>query len=312
MSRKTIPVGLNWTGATISPGGRWIATGPPEGSVLLGDLSGTNLVTQTLEGPLQPVIGIDFSSDDRFLAGSSCHEGSLMASTCTRGEAWVWDLNSGSRIGPLTGSDDTIGNLDLSDDGRWLVTSGSELLIWDLASGKPRPVLVSEAPGSGPDAFTFVEISPDGQWLAAAQPEGIHLWHLSETGEWVDWQLEGGFKQPQQLAFDPGSNLLVGGSFAGEIAFWELSTGELKARPEKQQLHQIYALVFNEDGSQLASGSLDGRIVVWDVAQLLEGDDLSPDLLIKRACDIVNRNLSPIEWETYFGDQPYRQSCKES
>jgi hypothetical protein len=59
----------------------------------------------------------------------------------------------------------------------------------------------------------------------------------------------------------------------------------------------------------LASGSLDGRIVVWDFSQMLEGIESSADLLINRACEIANRNLSSSEWETYFSDQPYRQTC---
>ena len=88
-----------------------------------------------------------------------------------------------------------------------------------------------------------------------------------------------------------------------------MASGRLVARPARQQNRAVQALAFDEDGDLLASGSLDGRLVVWDVSQMLQDIAADPQTLIARACAIANRNLSPAEWQRFFGDEVYRQSC---
>ena len=40
--------------------------------------------------------------------------------------------------------------------------------------------------------------------------------------------------------------------------------------------------------------------------------DVDPNSWAVRLCRIVNRNLSPIEWQQYIGtDVPYRRTCPE-
>jgi WD40 repeat protein len=292
----------------IGPDGRWLAVGPIEGPVLLIDLSSPELTIRTLEGPTQPVIGFDFSADARFLAAGSCHEGNLQG-ICSKGEAWIWDLTDNTRIGPLIGSDGPISNLALNRDGSRLLTSGSELLLWDLSTDQPEPVLISTAPGPGPEEFTSVEISPNGQWLAAAQISGPFLWRWDQQGSWIKQNLEPALENVYQVTFDPNSNMLVGGNFFGEIALWDLENGALISRPKRQQHRQVSALAFDLEGSLLASGSLDGRLVIWDAAQLVQGKGAETNLLIEQACQIANRNFTATEWQTYFGDEPYRETC---
>ncbi|MGD8751631.1 MAG: WD40 repeat domain-containing protein, partial [Anaerolineales bacterium] len=307
-SQATVPSGLSNTGVKIGPDGRWLAVGPIEGPVLLIDLSSPELTIRTLEGPTQPVIGFDFSADARFLAAGSCHEGNLQG-ICSKGEAWIWDLTDNTRIGPLIGSDGPISNLALNRDGSRLLTSGSELLLWDLSTDQPEPVLISTAPGPGPEEFTSVEISPNGQWLAAAQISGPFLWRWDQQGDWIKQNLEPALENVYQVTFDPNSNMLVGGNFFGEIALWELENGALISRPKRQQHRQVSALAFDLEGSLLASGSLDGRLVIWDAAQLVQGKGAETNLLIEQACQIANRNFTATEWQTYFGDEPYRETC---
>ena len=50
----------------------------------------------------------------------------------------------------------------------------------------------------------------------------------------------------------------------------------------------------------LASGSMDGTVILWDV-NLGSWLDL--------ACRIANRNLTMDEWQRYVGPGPYRQTC---
>jgi WD40 repeat protein len=308
-SRITVPSGLSSTGVKLSPDGSWLAVGPTEGSVLLVDLSSPELATRRLEGPLQPVIGFDFSADARFLAAGSCGEGNLRES-CSKGAAWIWDLTNNSRIGPLIGSDGPISNLSLNNDGSRLLTNGSELLLWELSQEQPIPKLISSAPGQGPEEFTSVKISPDGRWLAAAQISGPFLWRSDQHGNWIQQNLEPVLENVYQIEFDAGSSMLVGGNFFGEIAIWDLETGNLISHPKRQQHRQISTLTFNPEGTLLASGSLDGRLVVWDTDLLVQGQGADTNLLLERACQIANRNFTTTEWRAYFGDTPFRETCQ--
>ncbi len=57
---------------------------------------------------------------------------------------------------------------------------------------------------------------------------------------------------------------------------------------------------FSPDGRALASPYQGNRIALWD---------FRPASLRKRACDIVNRNMTPREWAQYMGDLPYSRTC---
>jgi WD40 repeat protein len=105
----------------------------------------------------------------------------------------------------------------------------------------------------------------------------------------------------------------------------------------------VTGVAFTPDGSQLASGSIDGTVVIWNPATglprvVLDADDsVVMGLAISRdgawlaagsldgkvriwdarvdtwrlhACEIANRQLTPREWATHVGDEvPYRAVC---
>jgi hypothetical protein len=52
----------------------------------------------------------------------------------------------------------------------------------------------------------------------------------------------------------------------------------------------------------LASGSLDGTIVLWDV---------NVESWLAHACMVANRNLTDQEWRSYFGEVPYKKICPD-
>ncbi|MFW5942845.1 MAG: WD40 repeat domain-containing protein [Chloroflexota bacterium] len=62
----------------------------------------------------------------------------------------------------------------------------------------------------------------------------------------------------------------------------------------------VWDLSFSQDGQILATGSADGTAFLWDV-------DLQS--LTEQACQHAGRNMTPEEWEHYFGDEPYRATC---
>jgi WD40 repeat protein len=65
---------------------------------------------------------------------------------------------------------------------------------------------------------------------------------------------------------------------------------------------QVISVAVSPDGKTLASGSVDETIILWDV---------DPDSWRGHACQIVHRNLTKVEWNQYFGGEPYRVTCAQ-
>jgi WD40 repeat protein len=81
---------------------------------------------------------------------------------------------------------------------------------------------------------------------------------------------------------------------------WNLATGQPGAVLEGHDAY-VVALAISRDGTRLASGSWDGKVMVWDARV---------DAWHLRACEIANRQLTPREWTAHVGDEvPYRAVC---
>jgi len=99
------------------------------------------------------------------------------------------------------------------------------------------------------------------------------------------------------LAFAPDGRLVTS-SRDGTARLWDLE------HPTDQPLvlpaHQgaIRSLAFTKDG-RLVTGGDDGSAKVWHIEL---------NNLIKKAEQIAGRNLTYLEWQQFFGQQPYRRT----
>jgi len=64
----------------------------------------------------------------------------------------------------------------------------------------------------------------------------------------------------------------------------------------------VWSVAFSPDGKTLASGSLDGTILLWDV---------SSESWQARVCQRAGRNLTQAEWTRYFGGESCHKTCAQ-
>jgi WD40 repeat protein len=83
---------------------------------------------------------------------------------------------------------------------------------------------------------------------------------------------------------------------------WDVSTADPNASPTILRGHKraVSAVAYSPDGGMLATGDEDAGVRLWPLAQPAMHD---------LACRAAGRNLSADEWQQYFGQEPYRQTC---
>ncbi len=223
-----------------------------------------------------PVAAVDFDP-----------AGALLATAGADGLVLVWDLASGQAVQTLAGhSTGTVGGLpagvtgvDFSPDGALLATGGVDgsVRIWNPASGEQLALFISNTE----NAVNAVQFSPDGRLLASLNwSEGVDdtgsakIWDVETGKEW--FTLDGLPSILFGLAFSPdNARVAVSGfrigSGQGFVQVWNLpGTDQGPAAGYFLQEYTghtnvVLGIAFSPGGDRIASASLDGTLIVWDV-----------------------------------------------
>lgn len=177
------------------------------------------------------------------------------------GKLSVWDLRARQALRTLAGpGKHQSACQSLAPDGRTLASGGAggEVVLFDLATGRPRQVLPSRGV-----SISTVAFSPDGKMLASVEQEGeITLWDLSRGNA------RRSFRSPNrfflgQAAFYPWGRLLLSEGEDGCLRFWDVA-----ASPGREQaalfcfLDEGWAVV-TPDGHYDSSNSGDSPDLHW-------------------------------------------------
>jgi WD40 repeat protein len=227
LSYTEYPIPLGEAGITVltwSPDGKYIAVGGES------DFSGSNAVKIWGAGKKQVImelpIVIGFNEYVSSMAWSP-DSNRLAVAINDPHNFLVFDTNTGTELFTL----ETHGEyaLDWSPDGKMLL-SGSEdgmTRLWDATNG----TLLRELPGQTLDVVA-ARFSPDGTRVATASRDGTVIIRDTANG-----------------------NLL--------FTFGEVSVTEIN-REEEVQYESWLGLAWSPDGTQLASGTAEGTVEVWD------------------------------------------------
>jgi WD40 repeat protein len=156
----------------------------------------------------------------------------------------LWDLGAENQIKRQLWEE--IGDINVSlfhPDGKTLITGGDMVVAWDLAAGKGIPLPLEDMTGR----INSMAISPDGKFLAID-----HCARQTSSGACVQ----------------------------AEIHLWDMATHEYTGPPFRGHKDYILHMAFSPDGKMLASNSIDGTVILWNVEtrkpmETLEADGMN-------------------------------------
>ncbi len=188
-----------------------------------------------------------------------------------RGWEWryLWKLCRSDEEFTLGIHPERVFSVAFSPNGKWLASAdanesgdsvGSKVLLWDFETRKPLlPALTEDAAGS-------VTFSPDGRLIAfGTLREGVKVLALSQRTEVITIPGEARSFANQALAFSPDGKLIAVGDKKGILRIFNLETRTEHSRPASHD-SPVTTTAFFREGLKLVSGSTDGTIRIWDVA----------------------------------------------
>lgn len=314
-----------------------IASASTDRSLRLWDPAANRQVGPPLLGHTGSIEAVAWSTDGRKLASGGADR--VLRIWSQQQDNWTST--------PLPVFPQAIRSISWSRDGaRLAVASEDTVSLWDAAPQRRKGAMVAPAvpAGNNRNRALSVAVLQNGPWVATGWEDGrIRLWN-AETNEVREGLGHG--RGVISVAWNPGGNRLVSGSWDAEVMIWDLSRDFRLSAPRKmKQPHKndVVSVAWSPDGRRIASGSRDKWVRAWDPETgALTGvfgqqkDQVtsvawSPDSqriasassdhtiaiwddwarTVERACRIWNYpSLNPKEWAESFGDLvPYRQTC---
>jgi WD40 repeat protein len=242
----------------FSPDSTQIASASQDGSVRIWDVE-TGEQRAVLLGHSGPVLAVAFSPDCKLLASGG-------ADATVR----LWELSTENELRVLE-HDMEIRALAITSDGMLLVsrTQDGIMAVWDL-TGKVQVRRFGKEWFQSP--WMSLVLGSDGKTLATNEnaTDKVVLWDI-HTGEpraslraEFTWQNS----RVESMAITPDGNVLAATTaFGAHMAFWDLSDGHL--------IGSIYfpphstCMAFSPDGRTLATGQVNGSVMLWDSAKLI-------------------------------------------
>ena len=246
------------TGLAIHPDGTWIATGHTDGTLRLWDTA-TGTLARTYPLAQDRLQHLAFDDSGRY----------LIAADAT-GHSYLWDVQNGYKSATYYGRyTHTYALAWRPGTTTWLIANGNEPVMGRGVSGAPW--VVYDRPG---EALAF---NPDGSRLAIAlrpevvtpstpvrtpqTPEATPIVVIDpDTGDELLRLNDDGLTY--LLAYSPDGTTLISGT-AGQLRFWDATTGELRTEITVAGLPSSWAFL---DADTLAVFSYRRGLNLFDVA----------------------------------------------
>jgi WD40 repeat protein len=244
--------GVPLRGVSFNKGGTWLASGVNDGSIRIWNISSGKDV-RTLRGEMSPVEGISFTPGDQALI-----------TTGDAGTVHSWDLVSGTSKTAMEFDPGQVKNLiAISHDRNVLAWSDDQdgAWIWNRASGK-GPIRLN----GKKDEFSIVDFSPDDRLVAVANYKDGGL----DIRKTVDGSLSATLHDSNHTEMARNGKFSNDGTKIACIGLSNLTIWDVKRHKELRSIDpeesNLNLQVFSPDDEIVATSSLNGGVVFWDVA----------------------------------------------
>jgi WD40 repeat protein len=311
----------------ISPSGRIVAAGSPDGRVRLHDARTLRRLRDLsgIEGGAAWVV--EFSPDGR-----------AVAVTGEGGSVELRDAATGRRLRPtLRGLGPPAQAMGFSPDGGRLAVADHDGTLRLVGPGTGTVRRGPRLPGS-PVSLSF---SPDGKTLAIALDAGGTELRDGRSLRLIARPRNRSGDPDSWASFSPDGRVLAIASVDGYTQLWDVADRKPIGAPLRGHEDLVANAEFSPDGRLLATSGFDGTVILWDVESrralgTLPGPlgftsarftpdgrrlfvlrntgaaqrwEVSPDAWSRHACDVAGRELTRAEWEEFVPDQDYRRVC---
>jgi WD40 repeat protein/tRNA A-37 threonylcarbamoyl transferase component Bud32/tetratricopeptide (TPR) repeat protein len=179
-----------------------------------------------------------------------------------RGEARLWDVVTGTALGPPLPHAAAVLAVAFSPDGKTLLTgcADGKAQLWDVTTGKPTGFDLTHE-----KAVYAVAFSPDGKAVLTGCADGkARLWEVA-TGKPSGPSFDHNQTPITAVAFGPDGGAVLTGSWDRTARLWDVTTGK-PLGPTLEHKAVVWAAAFSPDGRAVLTGGGDGNARLWDVA----------------------------------------------
>ena len=159
-----------------------------------------------------------------------------------------------------------VSSVSFSPDGNTLASGSQDgtVRLWDATTGSPLRTLTGHT-----SEVSSVSFSPDGNTLASGSQDGtVRLWDAT-TGSPLR-TLTGHTSEVSSVSFSPDGNTLASsGRYDKTVRLWDATTGS-PLRTLTGHTSEVSSVSFSPDGNTLASGSVDGTVLLWELAPTVD------------------------------------------
>jgi WD40 repeat protein len=285
--REIISIPNSWNGSiAFSPNGKYVVTGSNDKLVKIYDIE-TGKKIQTFSGHIKDVNTVIFSHNGKnIISGGSdksirfwnfdtgkeiktlgvqrtsrvedvkfSSDGKKII-TCGDKTIKIWDITTGQQARVLKGHNSYVRAIDISRDGKKIVSGGSDksIRIWNAESGVELKSI------SHVQDITELAFSPDGKRFAIASDDINPKIFDAVTGSEIK-SFKGQTGIIQAIAYSPDGKNIVSASFDNSVKIWDIETGN-SIKNLSGYKDGVITLAYSPDGSTIASG--DERVIIWD------------------------------------------------
>jgi WD40 repeat protein len=217
---------------------------------------------------------------------------SVIGTTTPEGELWLLDNQTGTdRF--LNVRDPEINRAAISNDGVLLAysTRRGEVKVIRISDEREihRPIRLPPNKRGVPTPVTSLAFSGDTRLLAVGGNTGVI--EILNLGSGPSKVLKGHEEPVHKLAFGPGNELLVSASSDDTVRLWDISAARQLRQFEGHE-DVVDTIAFGPN-MQVASGSSDGAIRIWNVSDVSATTDSEPKILTTPTGAFRSLSFSP-------------------